>query len=70
MLVAVAVAFEHLGIGRGTVLTAFAILFGGVTLAAALAVGLGSQDVVRRWWASKDADAASPARTRGPIDHW
>jgi hypothetical protein len=49
MLVAVAVAFEHIGIGRATVLTAFAILFGGVTLAAALAVGLGSQDIVRRW---------------------
>jgi hypothetical protein len=49
MLVVIAVAFEHIGIGRATVLTAFAILFGGVTLAAALAVGLGSQDVVRRW---------------------
>jgi hypothetical protein len=51
VLVAAAVAFEHLGIGRATVLAAFAILFGGVTLATALAVGLGSQDAVRRWWA-------------------
>jgi hypothetical protein len=51
MLVAVAVALEHLGIGRVTVLIAFAILFGGIMLATALAVGLGSQDIVRRWLA-------------------
>jgi len=70
MLVAGAVAFEHLGIGRATVLTAFAILFGGVTLAAALAVGLGSQDVVRRWWASEEADRASRTERVDPIDHW
>ena len=70
MLVAGAVAFEHLGIGRATVLTAFAILFGGVTLAAALAVGLGSQDVVRRWWEAEGADRASRKERPDPIDHW
>lgn len=49
MLVTVAMALEHLGIGRLTVLVAFAIVFGGVTFAAALAVGLGSRGLVERW---------------------
>jgi hypothetical protein len=68
MLVAVTVAFEHVGIGRATMLTAFAILFGGVTLAAALAVGLGSQDLVRRWL-HEHADARPPAEDDEPISH-
>jgi hypothetical protein len=69
MLVAIAVAFEHLGIGRATVVTAFAILFGGVTLAAALAVGLGSQDIVRRWLDGQFA-ARPPSKPDDPIQHW
>jgi hypothetical protein len=68
MLVATAVAFEHLGIGRATVLTAFAILFGGVTLAAALAVGLGSQDLVRRWL-DEQINARATAKEDDPIRH-
>jgi hypothetical protein len=46
LLVAVAMALDHLGIGRTVLLLAFAILFGGVVFAAALAVGLGARDVV------------------------
>ena len=49
MLVAFAIAAEHLGVGPLTVLTAFAILFGGVTLAASIAIGLALQEFVRRW---------------------
>jgi Mechanosensitive ion channel, conserved TM helix len=48
LLVAVAMALEHLGIGRSVLLLAFGILFGGVVLAVALAVGLGARDVVGR----------------------
>jgi Mechanosensitive ion channel, conserved TM helix len=48
LLIAVAMALDHLGIGRTVLLLAFAILFGGVVLAAALAVGLGARDVVSR----------------------
>jgi hypothetical protein len=69
MLVAIAVAFEHLGIGRATVLTAFAILFGGVTLAAALAVGLGSHDLVRRWLEGQFGHRP-PSSEEDPIRHW
>jgi mechanosensitive ion channel-like protein len=48
LLVSVAMALDHLGIGRTVLLLAFAILFGGIVFAAALAVGLGAQDVVSR----------------------
>ncbi len=50
VVLAAAMALEHLGIG-GTILTlSFGILFGGIVLALALAVGLGSREVVSRTW--------------------
>lgn len=48
LIVAAAMALDHIGIGRTVLLLAFAITFGGVTLAVALAVGLGARDVVAR----------------------
>jgi hypothetical protein len=45
-----AMTLEHLGIGGAIVRVAFAILFGGIVLALALAVGLGSKDVIARSW--------------------
>ncbi len=47
MILAVAMALEHLGVGRQVLLLAFAILFGGVVLALALAFGLGAQTLAR-----------------------
>jgi hypothetical protein len=70
MLVSAAIAFEQLGVGRATVLTAFAILFGGVTLAASLAVGLGSQHVVRRWWAEQAERRPDGVDCPDRIQHW
>jgi hypothetical protein len=50
LVLAAAMALHHLRIG-GIILTiSFTILFGGIVLALALAVGLGSHDVVRRSW--------------------
>jgi len=46
LIVAAAMALDHIGIGRTVLLLAFAITFGGVVLAAAIAVGLGARDVV------------------------
>jgi hypothetical protein len=43
-----AMALDHLQIGRAIVDLAFGILFGGIVLALALAVGLGSRDLVSR----------------------
>jgi hypothetical protein len=48
LVLAVAMALDHLGIGRRIVGLAFGILFGGIVLALALAVGLGSKDLVTR----------------------
>ncbi len=48
MVLSVAMALEHLRIGAGIVQLAFGILFGGIVLALALAVGLGSKEMVSR----------------------
>ena len=47
-VLAAAMALEHLGIGGQIVLLAFGILFGGIVLTLALAVGLGSKEAVSR----------------------
>lgn len=47
LLLAWVLALEHLGIGRGLLILAFGLLFGGVVLALALALGLGAKDLVR-----------------------
>ncbi len=51
-----AMVLEHLGIGPQVVRLAFAILFGGIVLTAALAVGLGSRDQVSRSWENRSRD--------------
>ena len=43
LIVAAAMALDHIGIGRTVLLMAFGILFGGVVLTVALAVGLGAR---------------------------
>jgi hypothetical protein len=54
LVCAAAMAIEDLGIGGAIVRLAFAILFGGIVLAMALAVGLGSKDVVARSWEKRE----------------
>ena len=48
LVMAAAMALEHLEIGGRIVHLAFGMLFGGIVLALALAVGLGSKDMVSR----------------------
>jgi hypothetical protein len=60
LVVAWAMALEHLGIGRGILMLAFGIVFGGVVLALALAVGLGSKDAVSRSLERQLLDADRP----------
>ena len=48
LVLAGAMALEHLRIGRQILLLAFGILFGGIVLALALAVGMGSKEMVTR----------------------
>lgn len=45
----VAMALEHLGVGRQILIVAFTIVFGGVILALALAFGLGGQELAREF---------------------
>jgi hypothetical protein len=67
VVLAVAMALEHLGIGGHIVFLAFAILFGGIVLALSLAVGLGSKDLVSR---SLERDAArAPEEVGDPFRH-
>jgi hypothetical protein len=66
LLVAVAMALDHLAIGRGVLLLAFAILFGGLVLAAALAVGLGARDAVSR---ALEAQLREPPEGDDSISH-
>ncbi|MEW6215921.1 MAG: hypothetical protein AB1478_12085, partial [Nitrospirota bacterium] len=48
-LLALTMALEQLGIGRGTIVIAFAIIFGGVVLALAIAFGLGGRDIAKEY---------------------
>ena len=47
MVLVVAMALEHLGVGRQIIVAAFTIVFGGVVFALALAFGLGAQGLAR-----------------------
>lgn len=57
MVLTIAMALDHLQIGSGIVHLAFGILFGGIVLTLALAVGLGSKDLVSR---SLEREATAP----------
>lgn len=46
-LLAVTMALEQLGIGRETIIIAFAIVFGGIVLALSIAFGLGGRDIAK-----------------------
>jgi hypothetical protein len=48
LVLATAMALEQLGVGGGIVTLGFGILFGGIVLTLALAVGLGARDMVAR----------------------
>jgi hypothetical protein len=53
VLLALVMALEQLGIGRGTVIVAFTILFGGFVFALSLSFGLGGKDIARQYLEGK-----------------
>jgi hypothetical protein len=74
MILATAIALEHAGVGPGVVIVGFGILFGGIVLALALAVGLGAKDVVarsleRRFREAAQGEDAGAAADRGRVHH-
>jgi len=68
MVLAVAMACEHLAIGGGIIRLAFGILFGGIVLALSLAVGLGSKDLVSRSL-EREAGRRPSQSTHEPVGH-
>jgi hypothetical protein len=66
LIVAVAMALDHLSIGRSILLLAFGIIFGGIVFAAALAFGLGAKDAVARMLEHSQQE---PTRSEDRVDH-
>jgi hypothetical protein len=67
-VLAVTIAIERLGIGGGIIRLAFGILFGGIVLALALAVGLGSKDLVSRSL-DRETSKTSGQNIKEPVGH-
>jgi len=67
MVCTIAMALDQLQIGSGIVHLAFGILFGGIVLALALAVGLGSKEMVSR--SLERESSRIPTDTEEPIRH-
>jgi Conserved TM helix len=68
VVLAVAMALDHLKIAQGIVELGFGILFGGIVFALALAVGLGSKDLVTKSL-ERDAKKASSEAVEDPLRH-
>jgi len=68
VVLVVAMALEHLRIARSIVELAFGILFGGIVFALALAVGLGSKDIVMKSL-ERDAKKPSAEAIEDPLQH-
>lgn len=52
-ILSVTMSLEQLGIGSSTIVVAFAIVFGGIILALALALGLGGRDIAKEYLEKK-----------------
>ena len=68
IVLAVAMALEHLAIGGDVIRLAFGILFGGIVLALALAVGLGSKELVSRSL-DREVNKTSSQHMQEPVGH-
>jgi Conserved TM helix len=68
IVLAFAMALEHLRIAPGIVELAFGILFGGIVLALALAVGLNSKDLIAKS-VERDIEKGSREAVEDPLRH-
>jgi len=69
IFLATAMALDNLGIGGSIVAISFGIVFGGVVLAAALAVGLGARDAVARALERKRQEEGEPEKDQDAVRH-
>lgn len=60
MMLTVVAALDEFGISRTTIIVTFAILFGGVVTAAAIAFGLGGRDLAKELLQSQFRPQAKP----------
>lgn len=67
LVLSTAMALDHLRIGGDILKLAFGIIFGGIVLAMALAVGLGSKDIVSRSWERQEEEGTT--RVEEPFHH-
>jgi hypothetical protein len=68
IITSAAMALDHLSIGGRIVELAFGILFGGIVLALALAVGLRSKDLAE-WSLARQSEHEKKQEASQPFDH-
>jgi hypothetical protein len=69
IVLSVAMALEHLRIAPGIVELAFGILFGGIVFSLALAVGLGSRELISKSLEQQDAKRETSVDIEEPFRH-
>jgi hypothetical protein len=69
VLFAIAMALQQLRIGGAVLTVSFAVVFGGIVLALALAVGLGSREAVSRSWMHRFGEEKRGAEEADEIHH-
>lgn len=70
LILTTAMALDHLAIGGQIVDLAFGILFGGIVLALALAIGLGSRELVSRSLEKEAVKTAEPTPSSDRLQHF
>ncbi|MDE3179511.1 MAG: hypothetical protein KGM47_07590 [Acidobacteriota bacterium] len=69
IILAITMALERIGLGRGVILIAFAIAFGAVMLGLALAFGLGGRDAAKRLLEQRFIEAEKRRDEENEISH-
>jgi len=64
-----AIAVEYLGVGRGIIVTTFAIILGGIVLALSIAFGLGGKDIAKEILEKKLKSIERKEKTTDDISH-
>lgn len=70
IVLTVAMALDHLGIGSRIVALAFGILFGGIVLTLSLSIGLSSRDIVIRTLEQDNARVSPTETSQSGITHF
>ncbi len=69
VLFAIAVALQQLRVGGAVLTVSFAVVFGGIVLALALAVGIGSREALSRGFTQRAGEEKRPTEEADEIHH-